>query len=45
MTSFAVNYNWTPELIARDKEMKEKFGPAAHITPSKTVAAISERMP
>lgn len=42
MTSFAVNYNWTPEMIARDKELKEKFGPSAHITPAKTTAGLSQ---
>ena len=45
MTSFAVNYGWTPELIAKDKELKEKFGPGAHITPVKTYGARLERTP
>lgn len=45
MTSFAVNYGWTPELIAKDKELKEKFGPGAHITPAKTYGARLERTP
>ena len=36
MTSLAVNYNWTPELIAQDKALKEKYGPSAHIIPAKT---------
>lgn len=45
MTSFAVNYDWTPELIAKDKELKEKFGPGAHITPVKTYGARLERTP
>ena len=34
MTSLAVNYNWTPELIAQDKALKEKYGPSAHIIPA-----------
>lgn len=45
MTSFAVGYNWTPELKAKDKELKEKFGSAAHIIPAKTTANLVERMP
>lgn len=45
MTSFAVNYNWTPELIAKDKALKEKFGPAAHMIPAKTIGAPLERVP
>ena len=33
MTTFAVNYGWTPESIARDKALKKKNGNSAHITP------------
>ncbi len=33
MTTFAVNYGWTPEAIAKDKALKEKYGNSAHITP------------
>lgn len=45
MTSFAVSYNWTPNLIAEDKALKEKFGSAAHIIPAKTTSNLVERMP
>lgn len=45
MTSFAVGYNLTPELKAKDKELKEKFGSAAHIIPAKTTPNLVERMP
>lgn len=45
MTSFTVGYNWTPDLIAKDKKLKEKFGSAAHIIPAKTTANLVERMP
>ena len=33
MTSFIVNHGWTPETIAQDKALKEKYGNSAHITP------------
>lgn len=36
MTTFAVNNGWTPELIAQDKALKEKYGQGAHITPART---------
>lgn len=36
MTTFAVNNGWTPELIAQDKALKEKYGQGAHITPVRT---------
>lgn len=45
ITSFTVGCNWTPELIAKDKELKEKYGPDAHIIPAKTTANLIERMP
>ena len=41
MTSLAVNYGWTPELIAQDKALKEKYGAGAHITPAKTYVGLN----
>ena len=45
MTSLAVNYGWTPELIAQDKALKEKYGQGAHIIPAKTYVGNLERSP
>jgi len=45
MTSLPVNYGWTPELIAQDKALKEKYGHGAHITPVKTYVGTLERNP
>jgi len=45
MTSLAVNYGWTPELIAQDMALKEKYGAGAHITPAKTYVTSLERSP
>ena len=45
MTSLAVNTGWTPELIAQDKALKEKYGHGAHITPAKTYVGTLERSP
>ena len=42
MTSFAVNYGWTPEKIAQDKSLKEKNGSSAHITPAKTYVVVEK---
>lgn len=41
MTSLAVNCGWTPELIAQDKALKEKYGAGAHITPAKTYVGLN----
>ena len=42
MTSLAVNNGWTPELIAQDKALKEKYGTGAHITPAKTYVNLEK---
>ena len=34
MTSIQQANPWTPELIQRDKELKEKYGPNAHVIPA-----------
>lgn len=44
MTSLQVTHNWTPQLIAKDKELKEKYGAAAHVTPMSSYAGL-ERTP
>ena len=43
MTSLAVNNGWTPELIAQDKTLKEKYGAGAHITPAKTYVNLEKK--
>lgn len=45
MTSLAVNYGWTPELVAQDKALKAKYGQGAHIIPAKTYVGNLERSP
>ena len=36
MTSLLINSGWTPQLIEKDKELKEKYGIDAHISPEKS---------
>ena len=42
MTTFAVNYGWTPEAIAQDRALKEKYGQSAYVIPIKTYPALEK---
>ena len=42
MTTLAVKSGWTPELVAQDKALKEKYGKGAHITSNKTYANLEK---